>query len=220
MTALAGLVDYSGFSDAFIMPEYTVTNREFSNIVQELGQLNGYYFSLITTSIAVNEDLSVTRRFAASFRSAFDQPAPFAVDGALRSTYCLRYSSSLGTSRSSTRLRSSGGNIPSDDIRVDVFEADGNIGMWQLTQVPFYLQPSNLFASDFTNPLPVNLDPDVVGSVTLVNPGVFHSGPTYQNTLNINATSQTGALFFNNSFQTLISASVRSRILSSWMERA
>lgn len=202
MTPLAGLVDYSGFSSAFVMPEYTVTGRKFSNIEKELGDLNGFYFSLKTTTIT-HSDSGDVRAFAASFRSAFDQPAPFAVDGNAHKYVLSSLKFQPRDKPLINKIEIVGGNIPSDDIRVDVFEADGNIGMWQLTQTPFYLQSSNLFDSDFTSVLPVNLDPDVIGSVTLVNPGVFHSGPVYQNTLNINASSTTGAFFFNNSFQSL-----------------
>jgi hypothetical protein len=169
-------VDVTEVSDGYVIPQYVAAGRKFSNVVKELGQMNGFYFSLYTTAI----DAEGNRQFKAEFRSLSDRPAPITIDrDALK--YELR---SLKFDPRDNPLVNKvtvvGGMEPSSDVQIDEFVVGTDDGKFALSKVPYYLKTSELFTSDFSKEIALDVNPDAVVSGT-----AFQSGQEHDNELDI-----------------------------------
>lgn len=178
LSPLRGLVDYSDFADGYKLPQYAVAGRKFSNIIKELGQMNGFYFALRTVSI---DEETGARLFKAEFRSLADRPAPFSVD---RDATKYLLSSVKFDPRDTplcNRITVVGGLEPSKDIQVDEFLVGPADGRFVLSKVPFWVKTSELFTSDFSKEIiqPSHIT-DTEKNTNLIltgADGVFTSGP-------------------------------------------
>lgn len=145
-SVLAGSVDMTGIQDGYVLPQFVISGRKFSNVVKELGAMNGFCFSLTTQTIE-------PRLLVANFRGLNDRPAPFSVDHD-----ALKYE--LNTLKLDARdaplvnrVTVIGGQEPSAEIQTDIYDCDGESGSFQLSKVPFYMRVSSIMQSDFSQAL-------------------------------------------------------------------
>lgn len=177
--------DASEISEGYELPSYSITGRKFSKIAKELGQMNGFYFSIRTLSI------SPVRSFAVEFRTVSDRPAPFRID---RDAMKYRLNTLKFDPRDKplvNKVTVVGGQQPSDDIQIDVFLVGPDEGRFALSRIPFYLQKSELMASNFSQDISDSPDLLTVGSA-------YAAGSLNNDELQINGS---GELFFCSPFR-------------------
>jgi hypothetical protein len=159
---LAGKVDTAKIEDGVLVESYTITGRKFSNVIDELSKMCGFYFSLRTVSV-----LEGDRSFEAEFRSLSGHPAPFRVDRDAEGYILDSLRFDPRDKPLVNRVTVVGAMEPSDEQQIDVFDCDGS-GRFELSRIPFYLKSSRTFDSDFGNTLN---EEEVV-----FTPGAFWSG--------------------------------------------
>ncbi len=186
MSPLAPYLDVTDVADGYVIPDYCVAGRKFSNVVKELAAINGFYFCLRTLSLKTDKKDPV---FKAEFRSLSDRPAPFKVDRDANGYVLSSLKFEPRDKPLVNKVAIVGGEEPSLDIVTDQFEGDGVHGRFQLSRVPFYMKTSDLLKSDFSQAL---------DSTQVTQLGNAFSAGDVSACLQINGS---GALYFNTAFQ-------------------